>query len=88
MSVRSGCGAVAASALLAHILSRTTGIPGDSDDVGNWNCALGAAAIRTEAAIVLLAGWWMQSHRTARPVENLLLMTAEAPAGPSLNSTH
>jgi hypothetical protein len=80
-------GVIAASALLAYVLSRTTGIPGDSDDVGNWNCALGTTAISTEAAVVLLAGWRMRSWRPARPTRSHLLLPAEAAADRSLNST-
>ncbi|MCW2648199.1 MAG: hypothetical protein QOF87_4000 [Pseudonocardiales bacterium] len=48
---------VASGAILAYVLSRTTGLPTDHADVGNWNCALGIAAISTEGLIVLLATW-------------------------------
>jgi hypothetical protein len=81
-------GLIAAGALLAYVLSRTVGIPGDSDDVGNWNCALGTTAISTEAAIVLLAGWRVPSGRRPRPVDGHLLVPAEAASHRSLNSTH
>ncbi|MDX6207493.1 MAG: hypothetical protein QOF39_3550 [Frankiales bacterium] len=47
--------ALAGSAMLAYTLSRTTGIPGDSGDVGNWRCALGLAALTVEAMIILVA---------------------------------
>jgi hypothetical protein len=49
-------GAIAASALVAYTLSRTTGIPGDSVDIGNWECPLGIAALTVEAFTVTLAG--------------------------------
>jgi hypothetical protein len=49
--------AVASGAIFGYVLSRTTGLPTDHADVGNWNCALGIAAISTESLIVLLATW-------------------------------
>lgn len=51
---------VAAGAVLAYLLSRTTGLPTDHLDIGNWNCALGIAALSTESLIVLLAAWRMK----------------------------
>jgi hypothetical protein len=50
-------GLIAGGAMLAYVLSRTTGLPTDSGDIGNWNCSLGIAALSTEAVIVLLAAW-------------------------------
>jgi hypothetical protein len=47
--------ALAGSAMLAYTLSRTTGIPGDQSDVGNWRCALGLAALTVEAMIIMIA---------------------------------
>jgi hypothetical protein len=54
---------IAAGAILAYVLSRTTGLPTDSLDIGNWNCALGIAALSTEVLIVLLAAWRLQPQR-------------------------
>jgi len=50
-------GALAGSAMLAYVLSRTVGIPGDYGDIGNWRCTLGLAALTTEAMIIMLSGW-------------------------------
>lgn len=47
---------LAGSAMLAYTLSRTTGIPGDSGDIGNWRCSLGMAALTVETMILLVAG--------------------------------
>jgi hypothetical protein len=64
-------GALAGSAMLAYTLSRTTGIPGDSGDVGNWQCSLGLAALTVEAMIILVAGSAVftttRASATARP---------------------
>jgi hypothetical protein len=57
---------IAFGAIVAYVLSRTSGLPTDSFDVGNWNCALGIAAISTETLAVLLAVWQMQPRRLLR----------------------
>jgi hypothetical protein len=58
--------ALAGSAMLAYTLSRTTGIPGDHGDVGNWRCALGLAALTVEAMIIMIAA---SAVRTTTPRE-------------------
>jgi hypothetical protein len=57
---------IAFGAITAYVLSRTTGLPTDRFDIGNWNCALGIAAISTETLLVLLAVWQMQPRRLLR----------------------
>jgi hypothetical protein len=52
---------IAAGAIVAYVLSRTTGLPTDNLDVGNWCCSLGIAALTT--LVVLLAAWRMQPRR-------------------------
>jgi hypothetical protein len=37
------------------VLSRTTGLPGVSDDVGNWTEPLGLASLWVEGVVFLLA---------------------------------
>jgi len=63
---------VAFGAAVAYVLSRTTGVPTDSLDIGNWNCSLGTAALSAEAMVVLLAGWRMQVQRPVRGFEQAL----------------
>jgi hypothetical protein len=60
---------IAAAAMIAYLLSRTTGLPTDDDDIGNWVCLLGIAALSTEATLLLLAGWrlWPTAHESAAP---------------------
>ena len=55
---------IGTGAITAYVLSRTIGLPTDTADIGNWNCALGIAALSTEALIVLLAAWRMQPRRS------------------------
>ncbi len=48
--------AVAVSAMGGYILTRALpgGFLGDHDDVGNWHCPLGIAALSVESVIILL----------------------------------
>jgi hypothetical protein len=53
-------------AVVAYVLSRTTGLPTDTLDIGNWNCSLGIAAISTETLVVMTAMWQLQLPRPLR----------------------
>jgi hypothetical protein len=44
--------AVAASALVGYVVDRTVGMPGATDDIGNWTEPLGLASLFVEAAVV------------------------------------
>jgi hypothetical protein len=57
---------IGTGAIAAYVLSRTAGLPTDTADIGNWNCALGIAALSTETLVVLLAAWRMQPRRSRR----------------------
>jgi hypothetical protein len=57
---------VAAGAVVAYVLSRTTGLPTDHLDIGNWNCALGITAVSVESLIVVLAAWRMTPQLRVR----------------------
>lgn len=64
-----------ASALLAgatfvgFCLSRTTGLPGSHEDVGNWSEPLGTVSLITEGMLVLLAGALMGRTGRSRSVQ-------------------
>jgi hypothetical protein len=45
---------IAAAALVGYVLSRTTGLPGATDDIGDWANPLGIAALAVEAALIAL----------------------------------
>jgi hypothetical protein len=47
--------ALAASALIGFVLSRTTGLPNASDDIGNWTEPLGLASMFVEGGVVAVA---------------------------------
>lgn len=48
-------GLLAAGAAVAFVLSRTTGLPAATDDVGNWSETLGTCALIAEGFVALLA---------------------------------
>ena len=48
-------GGLAAATMIGYALSRTTGLPAATDDVGNWTEALGVWSLVAEGAVVLLA---------------------------------
>ena len=43
--------------LVMYIISRTVGLSGVSDDIGNWKEPLGLMSMSTEATLVLLAAY-------------------------------
>lgn len=66
-------GGLAVAAMGGYVLTRALsgGFLGDHNDVGNWRCPLGIAALSVETLIVLLtAGWgaWRARIRAGSPV--------------------
>jgi hypothetical protein len=55
--------ALASAALLAYIASRTIGLPGSTDDIGNWGQALGIISVAAEVVVVLLAAGALRTAR-------------------------
>lgn len=50
-------GLLALSAVIAYVLSRTTGLPYATDDIGNWLEPLGVWALSLEGVVVLLSAY-------------------------------
>jgi cytochrome bd-type quinol oxidase subunit 2 len=48
--------ALAGSAALGYVLSRTTGLPNANGDIGNWTEPLGLASLFVEGGVVAVAG--------------------------------
>ena len=48
-------GGVAAGAFAGYVLSRTTGLPNATDDIGNWTEPLGLASLVVEGSVVAVA---------------------------------
>ena len=57
--------AVGASAIAGYVLSRSVGLPGATDDVGNWTEPLGLASLFVEGTVVAAA---LACHRIAGAV--------------------
>jgi Na+/proline symporter len=51
------------SVIVAYVLSRTTGIPQDSDDIGNWGQSLGIAMLFDGGALLALTGGVLTDRR-------------------------
>src|SRR3954451_20924493 len=60
--------ALAGSALVGYVLSRTTGLPNAHDDIGNWTEPLGLASLFVEGGVVAVAlTAFATTRRLARP---------------------
>jgi hypothetical protein len=46
---------LAASTLIGYVLSRTTGLPNATDDIGNWTEPLGLASLFVEGAVTAVS---------------------------------
>lgn len=55
-------GALCTAALIAYVASRTTGLPGTTDDIGNWLQTLGLLTVLLELAVIALAAFVVR-HR-------------------------
>ncbi len=53
--VWSAAAALAASAIAGYVLSRTTGLPNATDDIGNWTEPLGLASLFVEGCVVAVS---------------------------------
>lgn len=55
-------GALCTAALLVYIASRTVGLPGSTDDIGNWFQTLGVLNVLFEAVVIALAALAVRRH--------------------------
>jgi hypothetical protein len=63
---------LSASVVLGYVLSRTTGLPQASDDIGNWGEPLGVASLFVEGAVIALsAGVLWTRRRVVAPLRRL-----------------
>ena len=58
---------VGAGPFIGFVLTRTTGLPGDSDDIGNWGETLGIVSLVVEGLLVLLAVGGLLARSTMHP---------------------
>jgi DMSO reductase anchor subunit len=59
-------GVLALAPLAGYVLSRTTGLPGSDDDIGNWSDPLGLASLWVEALTLGLALLRLSASRARR----------------------
>jgi hypothetical protein len=55
-------------AMVAYAFTRVVSTPLDNQDVGNWACTLGMAALFLEAALVALSAYAIATRSRARQV--------------------
>ena len=58
-------GLLAASAMTGYVISRTTGLPNATDDIGNWGEPLGVASLFVEGAVIAVSAYAFRA--TAKP---------------------
>ena len=57
-------GGAAGLTFLGYVVSRTIGLPGDKEDIGNWGEPLGVVSLVVEGLVVVLAIWALaDAHR-------------------------
>jgi hypothetical protein len=59
-------GGVAAGPLLGYLLTRSTGLPGNTDDKGNWSEPLGLLSVAVEGVLLVLSIMMVRRSRAAR----------------------
>jgi hypothetical protein len=85
-------GTLAALTLIGFVLSRTTGLPASSGDIGNWKEPLGVASMFVEAGVILLSGYALAIARRERhpgvhealPIEALPIEAVPTEAVPAV----
>lgn len=58
---------VSLGAILGYVLTRSVGLPGARDDIGNWGEPAGVLSLVLEAAFVLLAFLWLRRGAFPQP---------------------
>jgi len=64
--VWAAAGGLVGGAILAFVYSRTVGLPGAPDDVGNWTEPLGVASLFVETIVLAVAGYAVTALAPAR----------------------
>jgi hypothetical protein len=63
-------GGLAAATISGYVLSRTIGLPGATNDIGNWGESLGLASLLVEGCVVALALYRLYMMRSEHQSEN------------------
>ena len=70
--------ALAASAVIGYVLSRTTGLPNATGDIGNWTEPLGLASLFVEGSVVAVGLGAYAAGMASRPARIRGLVVAPA----------
>ncbi len=62
--VWAAAGGLVLSTIVGYVLSRTTGLPQSTDDIGNWGQTLGIAMLFTGGSLLALSGGVLVSRGT------------------------
>lgn len=84
--VWAAAGGLALSALVGYCLSRTTGLPNATDDIGNWKEPLGVASLFVEGCVVALAAYRVALPRRAPRREERPVRAFSGRAYPSVST--
>ena len=57
---------LAALVIVAYVLSRTSGLPHSTDDIGNWSEPLGIASMFVEGSLLVLGSGVLRARRVHR----------------------
>ncbi len=66
--VWAAAGGLVLSTIVGYVLSRTTGLPQSTDDIGNWSQTLGIAMLFTGGSLLALTGGVLLSRWAPAPV--------------------
>jgi hypothetical protein len=79
--------AISALTFLGYVLTRTTGLPGAMDDIGNWTEPLGLSSLFIEGCMVLLGIYKVATTPPVHglPIESKVLRTARVPTRESVS---
>lgn len=58
-----GAGLIGAGAIAGYVFTRILSTPLDNQDVGNWSCMLGLAALFVEASLLAFSGYALAAGR-------------------------
>jgi hypothetical protein len=58
-----GAGLIGAGAIAGYVFTRVLSTPFDNQDVGNWSCMLGLAALFVETSLLAFSGYALSGGR-------------------------
>jgi hypothetical protein len=77
-------GGICAAAVAGYAFTRVLSTPFDNQDVGNWACMLGLAALFIESLVLVLGAYALAGDPAARPADGTAMIamspSASAPA--------